>query len=110
MADRVLAQIDPTAAVAQGLSGGNAQALAWGLAISLAVIAYLYKQISDLRREHAVELAAKSKELADQLRADAKEQREILSQIVPLAAKLVDALEAVERLTDQLTVSDEVNE
>lgn len=99
----VLAQVDPTAAVAGGLAGGNATALAWALAIAGGVIVYLYKQVSDLRSTHAAELAALQKETKEAQKSDAKEQRELLMQIVPLSAKLTEGLESLERITDRLT-------
>lgn len=80
----LLAQVDPSA-VANGLSKDP---LAWGLALALVAIVFLYKQNADLRAEQL-----------SQMRADAKEQREILQQVVPLAEKMI---EVTERLTDRL--------
>jgi hypothetical protein len=37
------------------------------------------------------------------MREDAKEQREILQEVIPLAAKLVDGVDTLERVTDKLT-------
>jgi hypothetical protein len=94
-----LAQVDPTSAIAGGLA---ANPLAWGLALALVAIAYLFKTLSEERKNAAVELASLRDKQVEQLKQDAKEQREILSQIVPLAAKLVDGLEVLERLTDSI--------
>lgn len=87
--------MDP-ASVANGLA---VNPLAWMLAITLAVVGYLYKQLSDERVRHAKELGEAKDALIASIRADAKEQREILSQVVPLAAKLVEGLEILEDLT-----------
>lgn len=91
--------MDPTP-IANGLA---ANPLAWGLAIALVVIAYLYRKIDDERRQHGADLVAAQNKLIETLREDAKEQREILSQIVPLATRLTEAIEIIERLTDALT-------
>jgi len=41
--------------------------------------------------------------LIEQLRIDAKDQREILSQILPLSTKLSEGLEILVKVTDQIT-------
>lgn len=91
--------MDPTP-IANGLASNP---LAWGLAIALVVIAYLYRQISEERRQYGVDLAQAQAKLIETLREDAKEQRAILSQIVPLSTRLTEAIEIIERLTDSLT-------
>lgn len=98
----VLAQVDPST-VAQGFAKDLNTALAWGLALALFAVAFLVRQVLTDREKHAAEIAALNKAARDDLRADAREQREILQQIVPLAAKLVEGVETIERLTESLT-------
>lgn len=98
----VLGQVDP-ATVAGGFSKDLTTALAWGLALALIAVAYLFRQISANNAEHAKEIAALNKAQFEQLRADAKEQREILQQIVPLAGKLVEGVETLERVIESTT-------
>lgn len=114
----VLAQVDPTKVIADGLSGGTlTQALGYACALLIIFIGLLLRAYLAQGTEHRAELArrdeakdaatkahadAVEKLSADRLvdmKADAKEQREILSQIVPLAAKLTEGLEILERLT-----------
>jgi hypothetical protein len=95
----ILGQIDPTP-VADGLAKNP---LAWGLALSLLAIGYLFRTMNDERKAHATALEAAQKTLVETIKADAKEQREILSQIVPLSSKLTEGLEILERVTDSLT-------
>lgn len=113
----LLVQVDPER-LASGLA---ANPLAWGLVLTIGAIVFLFKALIDGKSTAAKELAeAKAqaaKDLADeraklgaaladaqaklveQLRADAKEQKETLSSIVPLAHKLTEALEILERVT-----------
>lgn len=96
----VLAQIDPKAA-ADGLVGPAA--LGWiivGLVIALLAVVRAYVLLG---RESKAEVTAMQKEARETQRADAKEQRELLMQIVPLSAKLTEGLESLERITDRLT-------
>ncbi len=96
----VLAQVDPKAA-ADGLVGPAA--LGWiivGLVIALVAVVRAYVVLS---RENKAELATREKEARETAKADAKEQREMLMQIVPLSAKLTEGLESLERITDRLT-------
>lgn len=79
-----MVQIDPAAA-ADGLTKNP---LAWGLVIAIAAIGYLFRELSAARAAHL-----------ETIKADAKEQREILTQIVPLSAKLTEGLEIIERMT-----------
>jgi hypothetical protein len=102
MIPTLLAQVDPST-VANGLSKDLNTALAWGLALALLAIAYLFKSQNDERKEYAKALEAAQTKLVETIRADAKEQREILSQIVPLSTKLTEGLEILERVTDTLT-------
>lgn len=114
----MLAQIDPKAA-ADGLVGPAA--LGWiivGLVIALAFVVRAYmaqntehaKALADANAKHAAELSAEraahsaalagvQAQLIEQLRTDAKEQRELLMQIVPLAGKLTEGLEIIESLS-----------
>lgn len=73
--------------VAGGLASNP---LAWGLALALAAIAFLFRA-----------LMSAQKELTDTIKADAKEQREILQQIVPLATRLTETAELFERLLEK---------
>lgn len=114
----MLAQVDPTKAIADGF---GTQFLPYALALVTLALVGVFKLLWDQSRGHATEIAATNKahteeisalnkahsdalalahteRLAD-MKADAKEQREILSQIVPLAAKLTEGLEILERLT-----------
>lgn len=95
-----LAQIEVVKPVAEGL-GSNF--LPWALAIALVAIGVLFKLLWDEKTKHAAEMAAREKEAREIARADAKEQRELLMQIVPLSAKLTEGLESLERITDRLT-------
>ena len=91
--------MDPST-VATGLASNP---LAWGLALSLGAIGYLFKQPSAEREARAKDLADSQAKLIEQLRVDAKDQREILSQILPLSTKLSEGLEILVRVTDQIT-------
>jgi apolipoprotein N-acyltransferase len=95
----VLGQLDPKAA-AEGL---GANFLPWALVIVLFALAWVVKAYVDQGQKHALELAAVQKEARETQRADAKETRELLMQIVPLSAKLTEGLESLERITDRLT-------
>lgn len=89
--------------VAKGLAENP---LAWFLALSLLAVAYLFRLVSTEREAAAKALADLQARYVDTIRADAKEQREILFQIVPLASKLTESLEILERLTDAITARD----
>lgn len=82
--------------LAQGLASNP---LAWGLALALGAVGYLFKLLSEDRKAFAQALASQQAALVETLKEDAKEQREILSQIVPLASKIVDGIEALERIS-----------
>lgn len=82
----VFAQVDPTV-VANGLEKNP---LAWGLALTLIALGYLFKLLNDEKTAHLVTIKEAS-----------KEQREILQQVVPLTTKLIEALEILERLTKE---------
>lgn len=92
------------AIVADGLTKNP---LAWGLVLALGAIGVLFKLLSDERQRSADKLEATRKEHIETIKADAKEQREILFQIIPLTAKLTQAIETVERITDNLTRSND---
>ena len=103
-----LAQID----LKPGADGLGSNFLPWACAILIAALVYVVKHAVDTNAKHAGEIAALQlthataleKVSADRLadvKADAKEQREILNQIVPLSAKLVEGLEILERLTKE---------
>lgn len=99
-----LAQLDAKTA-AEGI---GANFLPWaivGLCIALGftVKAYLAKS-AEVAALHVAQAAALEKAASERLadvKADAKEQREILSQIVPLSTKLTEGLEILERLTKE---------
>lgn len=82
--------------LAQGLASNP---LAWGLALALGAVGYLFKMLSEDRKVFARALEEQQASLVATLKEDAKEQREILSQIVPLASKIVDGIEALERIS-----------
>lgn len=95
----VLGQIDPKVA-AEGL-GSNF--LPWALVLTLVALAFVVRAYLAQNTAHAAEIAAMQKEARETQRADAKETRELLMQIVPLSAKLTEGLESLERITDRLT-------
>lgn len=74
--------------IAKGLSESP---LAYVTAILLLVSAYLYKQARESERT-----------LLETIKENSKEQREILSEVLPLSEKLSDAVEALERLSDRI--------
>lgn len=82
----VFAQVDPTP-IANGLEKNP---LAWGLALTLLALAYMFKLLTAERAAHV-----------QTIKDAAKEQREILQQVVPLTTKLIEALEILERLTKE---------
>lgn len=87
----LLAQVDPTPAVpiAEGLAKNP---LAWTtLGLALAV-AYLFRTLIALYSKHI-----------ETVRADAKDSRDLLAQIVPLSAKLTEGIEVIERITERLS-------
>jgi len=110
----MLAQVDPTKAIAEGL---GANFLPYALALVLLALVFVVRAFMTQGAEHRAELkaiavAAEARDKAHaealalahnerlvDMKNDAKEQREILSQIVPLAAKLTEGLEILERLT-----------
>lgn len=87
LATFLLAQISGTAEVAEGLARNP---LAWGCALAGAAVAYLFKALLAEQRAHL-----------ETVRAGASQQREILQQIVPLASKLTEAVDTLERVTDR---------
>lgn len=95
--------MDPSI-VANGLASNP---LAWGLGLALAAIGALFKLLSDERHRSAEKLEALQKAHIETIKADAKEQRELLFQIIPLTSKLMQAIETVERITDNLTRGNE---
>lgn len=95
----LLAQIDPST-VANGL---QANPLAWIAALALLAAGYLFNVILRDRKDHAAELAAVRNEHLQTIKEDAKEQREILAQVIPLATKLTEGLESLERIADKVT-------
>jgi hypothetical protein len=85
----VTATTDPAAPIADGLIRNP---LAYICALLIIACVFLFKQLSDSRKEHL-----------ETVKAGAKDQREILTQIVPLTTKLTEGLEILERVTDKLT-------
>lgn len=86
--------------IATGLAS---QPLAWCLALALGALVYLFKTLDSERKAHASELLDSQTKLIESIRADAKEQREILSQIVPLSTRLTEGLEILERVMHSAT-------
>ena len=80
--------MDP-APIAEGLAKNP---LAWGLAIALAAVAFLFRELSRERDQRILTM-----------REDAKEHRELLKSIVPLSEKLAEGIEILEDVTDTLT-------
>lgn len=77
--------MDPTP-IANGLASNP---LAWMLALALVAIGYLFRLV-----------IATNAKLIEAHQTNSKEQREILSQIIPLVTQLTEAIEILERLTD----------
>lgn len=75
-------------ALAEGLAKNPA---AWLLASSLVALAYLYK-----------DRAALQKEFIDTVMKQEAAHRETLIRIAPLAEKLSDSIEALERISDSI--------
>jgi len=71
--------------VAKGLAESP---LSWMCALLVGAVAYLWKQVRESEKAHT-----------DTLRAHASEQKEILTEVLPLAEKLADAVEALERVS-----------
>jgi hypothetical protein len=84
----LLAQIDPTP-IAEGLAKNP---LAWISAVLLVAVGYLFRRLGEVQKEHM-----------ETIRQEAKEQREILREIVPLTVKLTESLETLEKITDRVT-------
>lgn len=80
--------MDPTP-FAEGLAKNP---LAWGLALALIVIGYLFRLVIAQHEKHV-----------ETIKAAAKDQREILAQVIPLSVKLMTAIELLERITDKIT-------
>lgn len=95
----LLAQVDPAGA-AEGLAKNP---LAYIAAVLLLSLGYMFKLYAEERTRSAAALETARAAHLETVKADAKDQREILSQIVPLASKLTDGLEILERVTDKLT-------
>lgn len=77
--------MDPTP-IANGLASNP---LAWMLALALLAIGYLFRLLMSMNSR-----------LIEAHQTNAKDQREILSQIIPLVTQLTEAVEILERLTD----------
>lgn len=86
MIPTALAQVDPSTLA----SGLEKNPLAWGLALALLALGFLFKLLNDEKAAHLTTI-----------KEAAKEQREILQQVVPLTTKLIEALEILERLTKE---------
>lgn len=82
----VLAQV-ATSEIAEGLTRNP---LAWGLVLVGAACAYLFRALMAEQRAHL-----------ETVRAAAVQQREILTQVVPLASRLTEAVDTLERVTER---------
>lgn len=87
--------MDPAVAA----NGFASNPLAWGLVAALAAVGFLFRTLSAERAAFAAALERNQTQLVETLKADAKEQREILSQIVPLATRLTEGIEILERIS-----------
>ncbi|GMV19034.1 MAG: hypothetical protein AMXMBFR56_72580 [Polyangiaceae bacterium] len=83
----VLAQVAATSEIAEGLAKNP---LAWGLVLVGAACAYLFKSLMAEQKAHL-----------ETVRASAVQQREILTQVVPLASRLTEAVDTLERVTER---------
>lgn len=84
----ILAQVDPST-LADGLARNP---LAWLAALLILAVGYLFVRLNQAQAAHM-----------ETIRQEAKEQREILREVVPLTVKLTESLEALERITDKVT-------
>lgn len=82
----VLAQVT-SEVVAEGLARNP---LAWGLALVGGACVYLFRALLAEQRAHL-----------ETVRAAAVQQREILTQVVPLASRLTEAVDTLERVTER---------
>lgn len=105
-----IAQLDPTI-IADGL-GKNP--LLWIATLSLLVNGWMFRTMMADKKESAAALLAEKEKSAsavdaanramvEALKEDQKEQKQIMGEIIPLAGKLVDAIETVNRVADKLT-------
>lgn len=95
----IWAQLDPSVA-ADSLAKNP---LAYVAALGLFSTAFLLRSLLAEKDSSAAALNAMNSKMIESMKEDAKEQREILSQVIPLASKLVDGVETLERVTDKLT-------
>lgn len=95
----VLGQVDPVTA-SKALSQDP---LAYMLIIAFLTIAYLFRDNRARENDLRKEISDLHVKLAETIRADAKEQREILMTATPLLTKLTEGLEILERVTDSLS-------
>lgn len=94
-----LAQIDPTP-IAEGLAKNP---LAWISALGLLSSAWLLRTLLTEKEKAALAVDVANRAMVESMKEDQKEQKQIMGEIIPLASKLVDAIETVERVTDKLT-------
>ena len=85
----ILAQVDPTTAMANGFATNP---LAWGLAIALVAVGFLFRE---LRIEQQKRIEAE--------REGANRMIETLKEMIPLANKLTECVELLDRAVERLT-------
>lgn len=83
----VLAQAAVTSEIAEGLARNP---LAWGLVLVGGACAYLFRALMSEQKAHL-----------ETVRSAAVQQREILTQVVPLASRLTEAVDTLERVTER---------
>ncbi len=93
----MLGQIVPSE-VANGLA---AAPIAWVAALSMAGGVYLFRLLNEERKAHLAEVAALQATLLSTVKAGAEEQRQLLTELIPLSEKLTEGLEILERLTKE---------
>lgn len=83
------------------MANGLAQdPLAWGLVLALGAVVYLYRQNEALRAKAIADMQAANDKLLVTVREDAASQRALLEQVIPLAMKLTEGIEALERVVE----------
>jgi hypothetical protein len=95
-----LAQVEAANSVADGLAKNP---LAYVCALAILGAAFTLRGWLSEKDKSAATINALNQTMIVNMREDAKEQREILQEVIPLAAKLVDGVDTLERVTDKLT-------
>lgn len=80
--------MDSLSEIASGLA---ANPLAWGVTLLSAALVYLWKQLREVQTAYL-----------ESVKTSANERREDLHTIIPLADKLADAVETLERLQGRM--------